>query len=94
MTNTKKLWKVINNIIGKTKNNGSIILCITIDGVNKYDPGEITNEFGHFYSNLGSNLAREIKPGQKTIGEYMFRIPRTINSLALHSTTPADRKDH
>ena len=31
-TNTKKLWKVINNIIGKHKHSGSIIPYITVDG--------------------------------------------------------------
>ena len=88
-TNTKKLWKVINNIIGKTKNNGSIILYITVDGVKKYDPSEIANEFRQLYFSLGSNLAKDIKPGQRTIEDYMSRIPRTL-SLALHATSPTE----
>ena len=75
-TNIKKLWKVINNIIGKTKSNGSIIPYITVDGVKKYNPSEIANEFGHFYSNLGSSLAKKIKPGKTPISEYMSKIPK------------------
>ena len=86
-TNTKKLWKVINNIIGKHKHSGSIISYITVDGVCKYDPNVIANEFGKFYSQLGSNLASQIKKSVKPIEEYLSKIPRTLRSLALHSTS-------
>ena len=86
-TNTKKLWKVINNIIGKHKHSGSIISYITVDGVHKYDPNIIANEFGKFYSQLGSNLASQIKKSLKPIEEYLSKIPRTLQSLALHSTS-------
>ena len=42
-TNSKKLWRVINNVIGKNKNKGSIIPYITDKGVCKYDPSIIAN---------------------------------------------------
>ena len=86
-TNTKKLWKVINNIIGKHKHSGSIISYITIDGVREYDPDVIANEFGKFYSQLGSKLASKINKSVKPIEEYLSKIPRTLHSLALHSTS-------
>ena len=57
--NTKKPWRVINNVIGKNKNKGSIIPYITVEGVHKYDPTTITNEFGKFYSSIGSSLAKK-----------------------------------
>ena len=86
-TNTKKLWKVINNIIGKHKHSGSIISYITVDGARKYDPDVIANEFGKFYSQLGSKLASQIKRSAKPTEEYLSKIPRTLQSLALHSTS-------
>ena len=86
-TNTKKLWKVINNIIGKHKHSGSIISYIMVNGVHKYDPNIIANEFGKFYSQLGSNLASQIKKSAKPIEEYLSKIPRILWSLALHSTS-------
>ena len=86
-TNTKKLWKVINNIIGKHKHSGSIISYITVDGAHKYDPDVIANEFGKFYSQLGSKLASQIKRSAKPTEEYLSKIPRTLQSLALHSTS-------
>ena len=74
---------MINNIIGKHKHSGSIIPYITVDGAHKYDPDVIANEFGKFYSNLGSMLASQIKKSDKSIEEYMSKIPRTLHSLAL-----------
>ena len=35
--NTRKLWQVINNIVGKTKHTGRVIPFITIDSVKTYD---------------------------------------------------------
>ena len=46
--NTKNLWRVINNVIGKNKNKCSIIPCITIDGIHKYNPSTIANELESF----------------------------------------------
>ena len=51
--NTTKLWQVINQTIGKTKNSGSIIPFISIEGIKTYDAKRISNEFGKFYANLG-----------------------------------------
>ena len=88
-TNTKKVWRVINNIIGKNKHGESIISYIIVDGIWKYDPCEIANEFGSFHSQLGLKLAKQIQPGSKTIDHYISKIPRII-SLALHSMTPTE----
>ena len=44
------LWKTINNVIKKTKHNGSIINLISLNGVKMYDPRKIAQEFGSFYS--------------------------------------------
>ena len=89
-TNTKKLWKVINNIIGKHKHSSSIIPYITVHWAHKYNPDVIANEFGRFYSQLGSMLASKIKRSIKPIEEYLSKIPRTLQSLALHSTSASE----
>ena len=90
-TNTKKLWKVINNIIGKHKHSGSIIQTLqSMEPLHKYDPEIIANEFGKFYSQLGSTLTSQIKRSTKPIEEYLSKIPRTLQSLALHSTSASE----
>ena len=70
-TNTKRLWQVINTVINKRKNKGSIIPYITVEGIRIYDSNKIADEFGKFYSTLGSNLAKKITTGSKCIDEYI-----------------------
>ena len=73
--NTRKLWQVINQTIGKTKHSGSIIPFISIEGIKSYDAKRISNEFGKFYANLGRNLASQISPGMRTVDDYLANIP-------------------
>ena len=42
--NTKKLWELMNRIIGKTKHSGSIISHITVSGVKVYNKEQILLE--------------------------------------------------
>ena len=81
--NTHKLWQVINQMISKQKHRGSLIPFITVNGIKTYDPKRISNAFGSFYSNLGSDLAKKIKLGKMSIEEYTDAIPCTLNSIAL-----------
>ena len=67
MKNTKKMWGIINEILKKQKNKGSIITHININGVKIYDSHKIANEFGKFYSTIGLNLATKIKGGAKIL---------------------------
>ena len=85
--NTRKLWHVINQTIGKTKHSGSIIPFISIEGIKTYDAKRISNEFGKFYANLGQNLASQISPGTRTVDDYLANIPQTLNSMVLNPTT-------
>ena len=85
-TNTKKLWQLINTTINKTKNSGSIIPHITVNGLKVYSANTIANEFGKFYSNMGANLATKITPSATTIDSYIARIPRTVDSLFMKRT--------
>ena len=60
---SRKLWALINEVVGQKKSSGSIIPYITIDGIKTYTPRKIANEFAHFYSSLGQMLANKIQPG-------------------------------
>ena len=69
--NTKKLWQVISQTIGKQKHGGSIIPCISIEGIKTYDHKKISNTFRSFYANLGSDLAKKIQSGRTSIDVYV-----------------------
>ena len=85
-TNTKKLWQLINATINKTKNSGSIIPNITVNGLKVYSANTIANKFGKFHSNVGANLATKITPSATTMDNYIVRIPRTVDSLFMKRT--------
>ena len=85
--NTRKLWHVINQTIGKTKHGGNIIPFISVEGIKTYDAKRISNEFGKCYANLGWNLASQISPGTRTVQDYLTNIPRTLNGMVLNPTT-------
>ena len=61
-SNMSKLWNLINNVIGHTRDKSCVIEYITISNINIHNPIEISNHFGKFYANLGGSLANEIKP--------------------------------
>ena len=63
INDSKKLWGVLNQVIGKMKNKGSIIPFITVDGLKIHSPGRISNEFGKFYSTIGESMASKITKG-------------------------------
>ena len=81
--NTKQLRRMINSIICKRKHSGSIISYITINVVKTYDANKIVNEFGQYYVTMGADLARKKPESKKKVQEYVYNIPRTLNSLAV-----------
>ena len=85
-TNTKKLWELMNSVIGKNKNRGCSISHLTIDGFKIFNNKMIAEEFAKFYSNLGESLASKITPGIKPADHYLSLIPKIVNSLVLSET--------
>ena len=85
-SNTKKLWQLINMTINKTKNSGSIISHISVNGLKLYSSTAIANEFGHYYSDMGTNLASKITPSVITIDNYLAKIPCTVDSMFMNLT--------
>ena len=65
----------------------SIISHITINGIKTYKPKTMTNEFGKFYSTLGSESAKKIPRGSTHIDSYLATIKRIDASLVLNPVT-------
>ena len=74
-SNTKKLWDLMNKIIGKSKSKGCSISCLTVEGVKIYRKKLRAEEFAKFYSKLGESLASNINNSNISIEEYLSRIP-------------------
>ena len=58
--NTKKLWEIINQCVGKTNNKNCIINSIRTQKVILTDPTEIANELCNHYSRVGAKLSSTI----------------------------------
>ena len=84
--NTKKLWQLINKVIGKENNKGNAIECIKIDNIRNHIPKQIANHFRKHYSMLGDRYAKKIPNPQKNIEIYLSKIRQNQSSLFLEST--------
>ena len=80
---TRQLWQVINTIVCKTKHTGRVIPFITIDGMKTDDTKKIVDEVRKFHANMSANLAKKIPNSRNDVGDYISKIPRTLNSLVV-----------
>ena len=74
---SKKLWRLINDIIKKTGNKKNMIESLKIKNLMKYDPDSITTEFCEFFSTVGERFAKDIKPSQDSIDHYLDKMPKS-----------------
>ena len=54
---TKKLWKIINNVASHNNDKTSIIDCIKVDQMNITKSDLIAKEFGKFFSSIGYQVS-------------------------------------
>ena len=71
---SKKLWRLINELIKKTGNKKNMIESLKIKNLMKYDPDSITSEFCEFFSTVGERFANDIKPPQNNIDHYLNKM--------------------
>ena len=80
-TNIKRLWGLINEIIGKKGVRETTIDAIKVDNILRYNPKTITNELGNYFSNVGRTYANKIPTSTTTITDYISKIPQNPKSL-------------
>ena len=62
---SKKLLRLINELIKKTGNKKKMIESLKIKNLMKYDPDSITTKFCEFFSTVGERFAKDINPPPK-----------------------------
>ena len=77
----------MNQVIGKSKNKGSIIPYITVDGLKIHSANRIANDFGKYYSTLGESMAAQIIKSHYDIDHYLSKVPRNLSSLVMSLTS-------
>ena len=88
--NTKKLWEVINQCVGKTNNKNCIIDSIRTQNIILTDPTDIANELCNRYSRVGAKLSSTIPSPSVDKMAYVKKITRHSKSLFM---TPTCREE-
>ena len=84
---SRKLWKLVNKIIGKSNNKTESIDSLRVENMIKYDPESITNGFCEFFSSIGETYAKKIDSTGVDIDNYIGEIPPNPSSLFFSPTT-------
>ena len=85
--NTKKLWKCINQVIGKNSNKSNCIDYITVDGINKRNPLDLANCFNDYFASIGVKMAGKIPKVNFDPLSCLRKMPRCVNSVVLQEVT-------
>ena len=83
---SRKLWKLIHDLLNKRTNNTNDISGIKVDGIPRYDPTSITQEFCKHFSSIGEKFANKIPKSVQGINSYLSSIPTNNKSLFLNPT--------
>ena len=67
----KNTWKLLNSLIGRTKDKSSITSSFNCNGKIVNHPTDIANGFCDYFTNLGPQLANSIKAPQNDYDQYL-----------------------
>ena len=85
--NTKKLWKVVNEIVGKSNDKSGTVDYLCIDGIKEYGAKKIANQFAKYFSNVGKNFANKIPKPKNSIDLYLKKLQSNHKSLFFEPCT-------
>ena len=88
--NSRKLWQVINEVIGKTRDKSNAIDYLTISGIKEYGAKKITNSLAKYFSKVGQQYANNIPNPKQSVDMYLRLLQRNHDSLYFH---PCDRRE-
>ena len=89
-SNTKKLWKIINEISGKTNNKDGLIDSLKVDNIHVYESKRIANRFGKYFSTVGETFAKKIPNLVRYINSYLEKIWFNNQSIFMEPCTPSE----
>ena len=90
---TKKLWKVINEIIGKSSDKSCTLDYLRIDGIKEYGAKRIVNSLAKYFSNVGRQFAEKIPSPKKSIDLYLKKLQSNHKSLYLDPRNVTEVKE-
>ena len=88
--NSRKLWTLINKIIGKENNKTHVIESIKSANILRTDPYNITNTFNEFFSTVGMTYAERQKVTPTETSLNIGNIDNNPKTLFLNPCTPEE----
>ena len=88
--NSKKLWQVINEIVGKHRDKSTTLDYLTINGIKEYGAKKISNSLAKYFSNVGQQYANKIPCSNKSVEAYLQALQRNHDSLFLCPCTKTE----
>ena len=85
--NSKKLWSMINNIVGKTNDKKGVIEKLYVNNIETSNAEAIVNHFGEHFAGVGKQFVSQITKSNKTINQYLSKIDRNSKSIFLTPVT-------
>ena len=85
--NGRKLWQLINRIIGRENNKHNTIESLKVDNLIKYNSESITNSFNEFFSTVGESLAKQQICNPPELENYLRSLKQYESSMFLPPTT-------
>ena len=86
-SNMRKMWELINQVIGKTSDKTNVISFIKVNNIEILNKKAIANEFGKYFSSVGKHFASKVKDPKKSTSFYNSKINRNPKSIYFHSVT-------
>ena len=81
--NTKKLWKIVNEIVGKSNDKSGVVDYLCIDGIKEYSANKIANQFAKYFSTVGKNFANKIPKSKHSVDLYLKKLQSNHKSFFL-----------
>ena len=91
-SNVKKMWELINQVIGKTSDKTSVISYIKVNDLEILNEKAIANEFGKYFSNVGRTYAKNVKNSKQNIKFYNNKIDINPKSIFFTAVTKSEVK--
>ena len=91
-SNVRKMWELINHVLGETSDKTSVISYIKVDNMEILNEKAIANEFGRYFSNVGKEYANNVKDSKQSITFYNNKIDRNPKSIYFQSVTEVEAK--
>ena len=86
----KKMWDLINHVIGKALDKSRVISHIKVDQVEILNDKVIANEFGKYFSNVGKEFATRVGDPKNKIAYYSDKILGNPNSIYFYPTSETE----